>query len=106
MLPIEKQAVSSSDGQLKGKYHKECFNCHVCHVSGIFQVWRLHIDVNINTYRKLSLTNRFMFLTANLYVLITITKPTGRYALLLVVGNLSKDRVPSPIQVINIILSI
>ncbi|EKM82456.1 hypothetical protein AGABI1DRAFT_68091 [Agaricus bisporus var. burnettii JB137-S8] len=31
MLPIEKQAVSSSDGQLKGKYHKECFNCHVCH---------------------------------------------------------------------------
>ncbi|KXN91493.1 Paxillin [Leucoagaricus sp. SymC.cos] len=31
--PIEKQAVSSSDGQLKGKYHKECFNCHVCHQS-------------------------------------------------------------------------
>ncbi|PPQ91414.1 LOW QUALITY PROTEIN: hypothetical protein CVT25_014302 [Psilocybe cyanescens] len=30
-LPIEKQAVSSSDGQLKGKYHKECFNCHICH---------------------------------------------------------------------------
>ncbi|KAF6763775.1 hypothetical protein DFP72DRAFT_873357 [Ephemerocybe angulata] len=30
-LPIEKQAVSSSDGQLKGKYHKECFNCHTCH---------------------------------------------------------------------------
>ncbi|KAF9014085.1 hypothetical protein BDQ17DRAFT_1342035 [Cyathus striatus] len=30
-LPIEKQAVSSSDGQLKGKYHKECFNCHNCH---------------------------------------------------------------------------
>ncbi|KAG1906050.1 uncharacterized protein F5891DRAFT_638969 [Suillus fuscotomentosus] len=29
-LPIEKQAVSSSDGQLKGKYHKNCFNCHVC----------------------------------------------------------------------------
>lgn len=28
---IEKQAVSSSDGQLKGKYHRECFNCHVCH---------------------------------------------------------------------------
>lgn len=32
-MPIEKQAVSSSDGQLKGKYHKECFNCHECHVS-------------------------------------------------------------------------
>ncbi|KAJ7741553.1 hypothetical protein DFH07DRAFT_750989 [Mycena maculata] len=30
-LPIEKQAVSSSDGQLKGKYHRECFNCHKCH---------------------------------------------------------------------------
>jgi len=30
-LPIEKQAVSSSDGQLKGKYHRDCFNCHSCH---------------------------------------------------------------------------
>ncbi|OAX31174.1 hypothetical protein K503DRAFT_112725 [Rhizopogon vinicolor AM-OR11-026] len=29
-LPIEKQAVSSSDGQLKGKYHRDCFNCHTC----------------------------------------------------------------------------
>ncbi|KAF9053943.1 hypothetical protein BDZ89DRAFT_1056500 [Hymenopellis radicata] len=29
-LPIEKQAVSSSDGQLKGKYHKDCFNCYTC----------------------------------------------------------------------------
>ncbi|KAJ3818744.1 hypothetical protein EV361DRAFT_799150 [Lentinula raphanica] len=28
--PIEKQAVSSSDGQLKGKYHKDCFNCFTC----------------------------------------------------------------------------
>jgi hypothetical protein len=32
-LSIEKQAVSSSDGQLKGKYHKECFNCDTCHKS-------------------------------------------------------------------------
>jgi len=30
-LPIENQAVSSSDGQLKGKYHRACFNCHTCH---------------------------------------------------------------------------
>lgn len=29
-LTIEKAAVSSSDGQLKGKYHRECFNCHTC----------------------------------------------------------------------------
>ncbi|KAI5124521.1 hypothetical protein M0805_003045 [Coniferiporia weirii] len=28
--PIEKQAVSSADGQLKGKYHRECFNCYKC----------------------------------------------------------------------------
>lgn len=31
-LPIEKQAVSSKDGQLKGKYHRECFNCFECSV--------------------------------------------------------------------------
>ncbi|KAI0093519.1 hypothetical protein BDY19DRAFT_881550 [Irpex rosettiformis] len=30
-LVIEKQAVSSSDGQLKGKYHRDCFNCNTCH---------------------------------------------------------------------------
>ncbi|KDQ18057.1 hypothetical protein BOTBODRAFT_104437 [Botryobasidium botryosum FD-172 SS1] len=30
-LPIERQAVSSADGQLKGKYHRDCFNCHECH---------------------------------------------------------------------------
>ncbi|KAI0723967.1 hypothetical protein C8T65DRAFT_704616 [Cerioporus squamosus] len=27
---IEKQAVSSSDGQLKGKWHRECFSCFTC----------------------------------------------------------------------------
>lgn len=32
-LTIEKQAVSSSDGQLKGKYHRDCFNCSQCHTS-------------------------------------------------------------------------
>ncbi|WVW82917.1 hypothetical protein I302_104931 [Kwoniella bestiolae CBS 10118] len=29
-LPIEKSAVSSSDGQLKGKWHRECFTCYKC----------------------------------------------------------------------------
>ncbi|KAF8609888.1 hypothetical protein BDV93DRAFT_549757 [Ceratobasidium sp. AG-I] len=30
-LVIETQAIYASDGQLKGKYHKECFNCYSCH---------------------------------------------------------------------------
>ncbi|WVQ71747.1 hypothetical protein IAR50_001288 [Cryptococcus sp. DSM 104548] len=29
-LPIEKSAVSSSDGQLKGKWHRACFTCSDC----------------------------------------------------------------------------
>ena len=29
-LPIEKSAVSSSDGQLKGKWHRACFACTRC----------------------------------------------------------------------------
>ncbi|KZT57010.1 hypothetical protein CALCODRAFT_418532, partial [Calocera cornea HHB12733] len=29
-LPIERHAVSSSDGQLKGKYHRDCFSCDAC----------------------------------------------------------------------------
>ncbi|EIW66279.1 hypothetical protein TREMEDRAFT_70205 [Tremella mesenterica DSM 1558] len=29
-LPIEKSAVSSSDGQLKGKWHRSCFTCTKC----------------------------------------------------------------------------
>lgn len=32
-LTIENQAVSSADGQLKGKYHRTCFDCSTCHVS-------------------------------------------------------------------------
>lgn len=35
-LTIESQAVSSADGQLKGKYHRACFNCSTCHVSFCF----------------------------------------------------------------------
>lgn len=26
---VEKEAVSSADGKLKGKWHKHCFRCHV-----------------------------------------------------------------------------
>ncbi|KAL7412894.1 hypothetical protein BDY24DRAFT_391470 [Mrakia frigida] len=29
-LPIESQAISSADGQLKGKYHRACFSCYAC----------------------------------------------------------------------------
>src|SRR5258708_2872397 len=32
-LTIESHAVSSADGQLKGKYHRHCFNCSTCQVS-------------------------------------------------------------------------
>lgn len=28
--PIEGQAIGSSDGQIKGKYHRDCFNCETC----------------------------------------------------------------------------
>ncbi|CAO3640910.1 unnamed protein product [Cunninghamella echinulata] len=28
--PIEKETVSSSDGKLKGKWHKHCFHCYQC----------------------------------------------------------------------------
>ena len=30
--PIEGQAIGSSDGQIKGKYHRDCFNCTTCQV--------------------------------------------------------------------------
>lgn len=42
-LPIEKQAVSSSDGQLKGKYHRNCFNCHECHVGRAILLQSQHV---------------------------------------------------------------
>lgn len=32
--------MSSADGQLKGKYHRECFNCHTCHVRPFLPVSR------------------------------------------------------------------
>ncbi|KAI8091478.1 uncharacterized protein B0P05DRAFT_527739 [Gilbertella persicaria] len=31
--PIEKEAVVSSDGKLKGKWHKYCFKCQLCQSS-------------------------------------------------------------------------
>jgi hypothetical protein len=30
--PIEGQAIGSADGQIKGKYHRDCFNCTSCQV--------------------------------------------------------------------------
>ena len=34
--PIEGQAIGSSDGQIKGKYHRDCFNCTTCQVRSLF----------------------------------------------------------------------
>ncbi|CAG8476368.1 4104_t:CDS:2 [Funneliformis caledonium] len=30
-LPVEKEAVSASDGKLEGKWHVKCFGCHTCY---------------------------------------------------------------------------
>ncbi|KAF9092529.1 hypothetical protein BGX23_004205 [Mortierella sp. AD031] len=30
-LSVEKEAVSSQDGKLQGKWHTACFGCHTCH---------------------------------------------------------------------------
>ncbi|KAL0142283.1 hypothetical protein V8B55DRAFT_1586347 [Mucor lusitanicus] len=29
--PVEKEAISATDGKLQGKWHIECFHCQVCH---------------------------------------------------------------------------
>lgn len=34
--PIDGQAIGSSDGQIKGKYHRDCFNCTTCQVRASF----------------------------------------------------------------------
>ena len=36
--PIEGQAIGSSDGQIKGKYHRDCFNCTTCQVRSSFLI--------------------------------------------------------------------
>jgi len=41
---IESQAVSSADGQLKGKYHRECFDCSICHVGVVSMAARQFAD--------------------------------------------------------------
>jgi hypothetical protein len=46
-LSIEGPAVSSADGQLKGKYHRECFNCHTCHVSAFRPASRIRALMNL-----------------------------------------------------------
>lgn len=32
-LPVEREAVSASDGKLEGKWHVKCFGCHTCYKS-------------------------------------------------------------------------
>ena len=103
-LSIEKQAVSSSDGQLKGKYHKECFNCDTCYVSNIFVIcWK---GLTLFYSRNLSLIKLSTFTMANLSVPTIITKRMIHYALLLVVGNLSKALALCPIPVTDTIPNI
>ncbi|CAG8757248.1 9432_t:CDS:2, partial [Acaulospora morrowiae] len=29
-LPVEREAISASDGKLEGKWHVKCFSCHTC----------------------------------------------------------------------------
>ncbi|KAI9320132.1 hypothetical protein BX666DRAFT_1919538 [Dichotomocladium elegans] len=39
---VEKEAVSSADGKLQGRWHKHCFNCYACHEpfsSNVFYVY-------------------------------------------------------------------
>lgn len=51
-LTIESQAVSSADGQLKGKYHRACFNCSTCQV-GSNSLLIFLIDTHIHSFRFL-----------------------------------------------------
>src|SRR6266498_3996271 len=92
-FPIEKQAVSSSDGQLKGKYHKDCFNCHTCHVRSCL-LSSLHTYIfNILFFfliRNHSLTKHSTSTTANLSAPTTTTNLTIHSVHFLYVDNLSK----------------
>lgn len=102
-LTIEKQAVSSADGQLKGKYHKECFNCHKCHVRSSPQSRFLEIKPFI--FSNPSLTRHSTFTTANLSAPITTTKRTTRSVLRRVAASPSRVPVRCRTRAIGIILS-
>ncbi len=91
-LPIEKQAVSSSDGQLKGKYHKDCFNCYTCQVSLIHLFMLRFEDVSRNHF----LTEHSTCLTASHSVAITTMKRINRYVLLRFADSLLKVPVLFP----------
>jgi formylmethanofuran dehydrogenase subunit E len=43
-LPIETAAVSSSDGQLKGKWHRGCFTCAECDHPFESNIFYVHDD--------------------------------------------------------------
>lgn len=43
-LPVEKEAVSASDGKLEGKWHVNCFGCHVRILLFIFNFFDITIS--------------------------------------------------------------
>lgn len=98
-LTIEKQAVSSSDGQLKGKYHRDCFNCHTCHVRLFFSLFRDNFLTM--SCRNPSPIRVSMSLTESRSAHTIITKRTTLYVPLLHVASLSKAPVPSRTPVIG-----
>lgn len=109
--PIEGQAVGSSDGQIKGKYHRDCFNCTTCQVCLIFGNGPVAYCVYVEAYspiahtsfRNHSLTSHFTCLTVNRFANTTITKSTIHYALRPGVVCPSKARVLSRTMVTDII---
>ena len=99
--PIEGQAIGSSDGQIKGKYHRECFNCTTCQVrpsfptkiGGMFRLSRIIFPSRNNRGR--SRTSHFTYSTANRFASTTTTKRTTRSAPHLDADCPLRDRAPS-----------
>ena len=95
--PIEGQAIGSADGQIKGKYHRDCFNCtscQVCYSLAILLPLIKFADMHTPFDRNPSLTSRFTYSTASPIANTTITKRTIPYALRPAVACRSKVHVP------------